>query len=192
MARPAIRGDQPAQHVPQPAARMEELFGSHHAAVVRYVRRRMPAAGVDDVVAETFLAWRRVEHVPYDALPWLLAVARNIIGTHRRGSRRWLALHVRLRSVRATDGVAHAAPEPPGSVAAALASLSDRDREALTLIAWEGLTPTQAAAVLGESPGTFRVRLHRAKRRLRRLLEQPEEQLDLAATHPLRPQGGQP
>ncbi len=53
---------------------------------------------------------------------------------------------------------------------AALARLAPREREALMLIAWEGLTPTQAASVLGESPGAFRARLHRARRRMEALL----------------------
>ena len=49
----------------------------------------------------------------------------------------------------------------------ALARLNERDREALTLVAWDGLTPAQAAAVLGEPSVRFRQRLHRAGRRLR-------------------------
>ena len=54
-----------------------------------------------------------------------------------------------------------------GRVLRALARLKERDREALTLVAWDGLTPAQAAAVLGEPPVRFRQRLHRAGRRLR-------------------------
>ena len=49
----------------------------------------------------------------------------------------------------------------------ALRSLSRLDREALLLVAWEDLTPTQAARSLGISPTAFRVRLLRARRRLR-------------------------
>jgi len=48
----------------------------------------------------------------------------------------------------------------------ALRSLSAQDREALLLVAWEDLTPTAAAASLGISAAAFRVRLHRARRRL--------------------------
>ena len=59
-------------------------------------------------------------------------------------------------------------------MAAALARLPANDREAITLIAWDGLRPAEAAIVLGQSPATFRVRLHRAKRRLRRELERGE------------------
>jgi RNA polymerase sigma-70 factor (ECF subfamily) len=54
-----------------------------------------------------------------------------------------------------------------GRVLGALAVLKERDREALTLVAWDGLTPAQAAAVLGEPSARFRQRLHRAGRRLR-------------------------
>jgi RNA polymerase sigma-70 factor (ECF subfamily) len=49
---------------------------------------------------------------------------------------------------------------------AALARLSDTDREALLLVAWEDLTASAAAASLGISPAAFRVRLYRARRRL--------------------------
>jgi RNA polymerase sigma-70 factor (ECF subfamily) len=48
----------------------------------------------------------------------------------------------------------------------------------LLLTAWEGLTTDQAATVLGCSPQAFRVRAHRARRRLMdvmRMLEQPHE-----------------
>jgi RNA polymerase sigma-70 factor (ECF subfamily) len=54
-----------------------------------------------------------------------------------------------------------------------LGDLSEADRELLTLIGWEELTPTEAAGALGISPLTARTRLHRARRRLRdRLAEQ--------------------
>jgi RNA polymerase sigma-70 factor (ECF subfamily) len=52
----------------------------------------------------------------------------------------------------------------------ALGRLSADDRELVTLIAWEGLTPAEAATVLGLSSGTARVRLHRARTRLRAAL----------------------
>jgi len=166
------------------AAGVEALFHSHYAAVSAYVRRRAPAESVDDVVAETFVvAWRRWERVPVDdALPWLLAVARNVIATQRRGMQRRSALAVRLRRFAEAQTFEPAGVEDPdGGIASALAALGEKDREALTLIAWDGLTPREAAAVLGELPATFRARLHRAKRRLRRLVEERahhEEQTD--------------
>jgi RNA polymerase sigma-70 factor (ECF subfamily) len=52
-----------------------------------------------------------------------------------------------------------------------LAALSVRDREILTMTAWEGLTPKQIARVMGTSANVVRVRLHRARARLKRQLE---------------------
>ena len=68
-------------------------------------------------------------------------------------------------------------------MAAALGRLPANDREAITLIAWDGLRPAEAATVLGQSPAAFRVRLHRAKRRLRRELDRAG-QADPRPQHP--------
>lgn len=152
------------------SARFEELFRRQYPAVSAYARRRIPSHMADDVVASTFLvAWRRLDEVPADSLPWLLAVARNVIATQQRGSRRLGALRHRLEHADVTPQPAE--DEPAGRVAAALGRLPENDREALTLIAWDGLQPSEAATVLGQSPATFRVRLHRARNRLRRELE---------------------
>lgn len=60
---------------------------------------------------------------------------------------------------------------------AALAGLPDGDREALLLVGWDGLSNPQAAGVAGCSQGAFKVRLHRARRRLAKALNQtrPDE-----------------
>jgi RNA polymerase sigma-70 factor (ECF subfamily) len=57
-------------------------------------------------------------------------------------------------------------PQAGGALRGALEQLSESDREVLLLIAWEGLSPAQAAATLGVKAATVRVRLHRARRRL--------------------------
>ena len=49
-----------------------------------------------------------------------------------------------------------------------LARLSPGERDAITLVAWEGLTPDEAAVALGCSRAAVYLRLHRARRRLRR------------------------
>ncbi len=61
-------------------------------------------------------------------------------------------------------------PAPDSAVMAALARLDEADRELITLVAWEGLDRDQIATMLGCSRATIRVRLHRARRRLARLL----------------------
>ena len=52
---------------------------------------------------------------------------------------------------------------------AALGELTELEREALLLIAWDGLSNGAAAAVAGCSVRAFEVRLSRARARLTRL-----------------------
>jgi len=137
---------------------------------------------VDDLVNEVFLvAWRRFDQIPQDPRPWLLGVARNVLGTHIRGARRARALHDLLASmeVRWTES------DPPLTgiaVATALGRLRPKDCEALMLVNWEGLTPSQAARVLGERPASFRVRLYRARSRFRILVEHSIDEPDAQAS----------
>lgn len=49
--------------------------------------------------------------------------------------------------------------------------LNDGEREVLSLVAWDGLSVREAAIVLGCQPGTYRVRLLRARRHLLHILE---------------------
>ena len=51
-----------------------------------------------------------------------------------------------------------------------MARLSADDRELLRLTAWEQLTRDEIATVLGCSANAVAIRLHRARRRLERLL----------------------
>jgi DNA-directed RNA polymerase specialized sigma24 family protein len=52
-----------------------------------------------------------------------------------------------------------------------MGELPEADREVLLLVAWEQLTPTEAAAVVGIPAATARTRLHRARTRMRAALE---------------------
>jgi RNA polymerase sigma factor (sigma-70 family) len=123
------------------------------------------ASIADDVVSETFLvAWRRLDDAPASPLPWLIGIARNVRLNARRGARRQAALAERLSREDSNAPVEQ--PSPDGDlVRAALASLSERDREVLLLSAWDDLDRDAIAAVLGCSKANVGVRLHRARRR---------------------------
>ncbi len=147
-------------------AAFERLFDAHYWAVRAYVLRRAPSSSVEDIVAETFLvAWRRRDSLGDDPLPWLLGVARRVLANQHRAERRRGALTARLGSVLPAP-----APDwdPPAAMsdelAVAMVRLSPQEREALLLVAWEGLEPARAARAAGCSPGAFRGRLHRARR----------------------------
>jgi RNA polymerase sigma-70 factor (ECF subfamily) len=152
------------------AQRFEALFEANYARVLAYALRRVDRQVAEDVAAETFaVAWRRLAAVPADELPWLYGVARRTIANQRRGNRRRAALLARLsREAPAALGSADVAGAiaERAAVVAALERLSERDRETLRLIAWEGLDTARAARAAGCSSGAFAVRLHRARRRL--------------------------
>ena len=151
------------------ARRFEALFREHHRAVLGYALRRTNPTVADDVVAETFLVcWRRLDDVPADARPWLFGVARRCLANSQRGAARRGALADRVGAATAEDR-----GRDPGDVAgdreaiqAAFAALSENDREALALVAWEDLDTRAAARAAGCSRAAFAVRLHRARRRL--------------------------
>jgi RNA polymerase sigma-70 factor (ECF subfamily) len=154
-------------------ASFRRLYMEHGREILAYALRRAGSPeDAADVAAETFLvAWRRLEDVPPDpqARLWLYGVARRALANQRRGERRRERLGERLR---ADLPAALAEPdEPPGpDVLAALDRLGPEDREVLRLSAWEELSPSEVATVLGISAIAARSRLHRARRRLRRAL----------------------
>lgn len=158
--------------------RLEVLFRQHSAAVRAYALRRTDRANADEAVGEVFVAaWRRLDDVPADALPWLLACARRVLANQRRAGRRRRALAERLEgdASRTLDRAAVSTVDvADDALSRALRELSDDDRELLLLIAWEELAPERAAQVLGCSRRTLAVRLHRARRRLRAALERIE------------------
>lgn len=153
-------------------ARLEALFCDYFSAVRSYARRRAPESMVDDVVAETFLvAWRRIDDLPDDVRPWLLGVARKTLSTQLRSARRRSSLVEKLSAAELPAAFSQV-DGPDTGLAGALQRLSATDQEVLALAAWEDLRPREAAVVLGVSPAWYRVRLHRAKRRLLRELEE--------------------
>lgn len=169
--------------------RLEHLWRDHGPRVQAYAIRHVGRDDAGDVLADVFLtAWRRIEDVPADALPWLIVAARHTIATLRRTQAR--------RSAMPVDTGEHvvilAGPGPlPEDIAVerdellhALASLSEEDREVLLLVSWDGLTNAEAANVLSCTESTFRVRLHRARARLDAALD--------SALATRTPQGQQP
>jgi RNA polymerase sigma-70 factor (ECF subfamily) len=156
--------------------RFVELYESAYSDVLRYARRRVDEDAARDAAAETFLvAWRRLDVVPPEPLPWLYGVTRGVLANEFRRS--W-------RQSRTARRIASSAPEVPREhsdrmgetevVTAALATLSEGDREVISLVAWEGLETQAAARVVGCSAGAFAVRLHRARQRLQLALADQE------------------
>lgn len=159
--------------------RFEAIFASNSQRLFDYARRRTSStADAADVMAETMLvAWRRIDEVPRgdDARLWLYGVARRVLANHRRAFRRRERLGQRLR-----DTVARVSIVPPergdelDELSRALGRLTTDERELILLASWEGLDSNEMATLLGVSSGAVRVRLHRARNRLRDAMSQPD------------------
>ena len=147
-----------------------ELYRAHYPAVLRFARRRVREADVDDVVSETFLtAWRRQDEMAAAPLPWLYRTARNVILNSNRAAGRREGLTVRIASLRENvDGAGDpiARFEQQQELAALWERIDPLDQEVLALQVWEGLSGREAAAVLGISRAACSMRATRARRRL--------------------------
>ena len=149
------------------------MWARHADDVYAYARRRIGPTSAPDVVAEVFtIAIAHPDRLPPDPLPWLYRTAWNVIANTRRADIR------RTETWAALAREATALSDDPGTVVSdraalleALKTLSEDDREALLLTTWEGLDARRAAHAAGCSTATFSVRLHRARRRLERALD---------------------
>ena len=176
---------------PPDSAAFVELYDFYLPRIYGFIYRRIGDRSVaEDLTATAFEkgleAMRRGTFRNDSFGGWLYRVAANASVDHFRRSSRLLAL----------DGTATGRPawidradEPATSEAwattlerdaleRAMASLPERHRRVLTLRYYDDLDPTEASAVLGVSPGTFAVRLHRALAALRGVLM--TEQTDVA------------
>ncbi|GLZ04544.1 hypothetical protein Acsp03_20100 [Actinomadura sp. NBRC 104412] len=158
-------------------ARFTSLYRQHYSKVLSYSLAHDQCNVAEDITNETFLTvWLKLDEVPEDdPVPWLFGIARRHRLKQRDSGRRAISIADRIRQFgderdhRSRDTADLVAERDAGL--AAFASLSERDAEILILTAWYGLTPAQAARVLGCSSATFFVRLHRARKRLTQALK---------------------
>lgn len=156
----------------------EHLVGRHSVALHGYLARRAPAAA-DDLLADVWLTAfrRRRDFDPRRgcARGWLFGIARVLLLAHRRTA--VAAVRIPSQGIEAlsadgweaVDARLDAAAMAP-ALRAALATLAEPERELLLLVAWEQLTPTEAAEALCIPAPTARSRLHRARLRMRAAL----------------------
>lgn len=159
------------------------IFDRYYVEIHGYVARRLGQDLADDIASETFLvafAQRgQYDQAHPDVRPWLYGIASNLIARHYRVEQRRYRALSRAASSDVTEdhderSVARLdAQALRRSLAEALSTISNKDRDVLLLVAWAGLTSEQAGEALGIPAGTARSRLHRARQRIRRALGAP-------------------
>ncbi|MFI2754949.1 RNA polymerase sigma factor [Cellulomonas sp. P22] len=152
------------------------LFQRHAGAVYQFLARRVGTQVAEDLLAEVFVAAvaARVRVRPHEsgsALPWLYGIARNVAATHLRRRPRpdgwppdddidWAAVDERVDAAGRRNELRQV-----------LAELTSDERDVLLLVAWDGLSPSESAAVLGITAEAARARLSRARRRAQSVLD---------------------
>jgi RNA polymerase sigma factor (sigma-70 family) len=164
---------------------LPEFYRRHVAKIVGFgVRRFANPEDVADFVADVFVevlaGAHRFDPRRGTALSWLYGLAGNIAAASLRRQARADETARRLSGRAALDGDDYDRVEAQIDAASelratyrALLGLSEDDRRLLELIAVDGLSPAAAARALGISAVAGRVRLARARQRLRAALAEP-------------------
>ncbi len=153
------------------------LLSDIHGDLARFVRRRVhDTQEVEDIVQDVLLVIHRARHTydpsrPFE--PWMYAIARNTTIDHGR-----------RRSTRGKREIlTEEVPEVPAEavtsdapLAAALEQLPQNQREAFSMLKIEGLSVEAAAQRAGVTPGTLRVRAHRAYRTVRAFIGREDDE----------------
>lgn len=153
------------------------------------VRRFANPEDVADFVATVFLevldSAHRFDATRGRAVPWLYGVGTHVALAMQRERSRAARIEQRIAGRALLGPDDHAQVEEAIDMAAELRrtyrtmqKLPDRDREVLELVALDGLDTRQVATALGLTPGAVRVRLSRARARLRALTDVDSDAAD--------------
>lgn len=151
----------------------EKRFLAAHAAshdrIYRYFRRRTDGpATAEDLCAEVFrIAWEKSGHGDDLSALVLFGMAKNVLRNHERSLSRSAGLIGAMRLERA--------PEAQGEGSAIRESidhLAPQEREVLLLTYWDNLTAVEVSKLLNTSATAVRMRLHRARKELSRIMQE--------------------
>jgi RNA polymerase sigma-70 factor (ECF subfamily) len=140
-----------------------------YPSVFRFVRRRVESAEMaEEIAADVFrVVWQKWADDSSPQLPYLLTVARNLVGNAYRSRDRQQALQEKLR----TTAVERFGDDSENVVVQnAMARLREQDRDILQMAYWDGLGTAEIAGVLQCSESAAKVRLHRARTAFRKYM----------------------
>lgn len=153
-----------------------DFYNRHYRLILTVAEQRLGGfSDAEDITAEVFrIAWMHHQQGNELSLPWVYRVLRNVIGNEYRRRDRVGSLIDRAGDDLWLDNLMRRSPEEVVSIRQVLLTLPLDDRELLYMAFWEDLTRAEMAEILGITSGALRVRLTRAKRRLKHLLADRE------------------
>jgi RNA polymerase sigma-70 factor (ECF subfamily) len=166
-----------------------KLFDRYRERVFRHAYRlTADRHDAEDVLAAAFLElWRkrhRVRIVDGSVLPWLLVTASNAARNTARSTARYRKL---LASIERTPEPAESSESAylqktiSGDAAKALGTLGKVDLQLVSLVIFEGYSVVAAAGILKMTPGTAKVRMHRARQRMKSAITGPVDAKSIPA-----------
>ena len=174
------------------AIRFEALVREHHRSIHNHVRVCYPSAHEPAVVNAVFaLLWQHLDDIPPEAVrTWLRVAARHEVLNGSREEQRWYALGDRVARLapgewESSSDIDHRLELE--AVMSALSTLSPADREVLVMSAFDGLSSSELAEILGIEPAAVKTRLSRARARLRIAVQQIERWPTEEKRHEQRP-----
>lgn len=180
---PANRPDPEVTQLVQRAVQRDpdafaSLYDRYVSTIYRYLLFRVRnISDAEDLTEEVFLrAWRAIDTYQQGERPfpvWLYRIARNLLIDRARVARQAVELPVDLVSPpNFSDPLAIVEQKLTlESFQASLLGLSAEQQQVIVLRLIEGLSYDEVGTVLGKSPGTTRVLLHRALKKLRQVME---------------------
>ncbi|WP_197289737.1 RNA polymerase sigma factor [Saccharothrix sp. NRRL B-16348] len=176
---------EPLQHPPPrertgAAAEFEKVYRAHVGMITAYfARRSADPQTVADLTADTFVraitSFGTFDPAKGSPRAWLIGIASRVFAKHceahsqRSDSARRIAGQRPLDADVLDDLVDRIdAEQAAGALLARLAELPRLDREVVELVDLDGLSPKEAAEALGVSAGAVRIRLFRARTKLRK------------------------
>jgi RNA polymerase sigma-70 factor (ECF subfamily) len=151
-----------------PHDRLRSVFESEHGRLWRSVLAYTGDPEMaSDVVAEAFAQAVRRGDALHDPQAWVWRAAFRIAGGQLSARRESRPIDLEAVGQPSADTL----PDDVVALLDALARLAAPDRQVVVLILVGGLSAAEVGAVANTSAGAVRVRLHRARARLREALE---------------------
>ena len=182
MTAPARRAtaDPRSPGAPCPDATVGDMYRNHHAAVLRYVQRRVgsPQLAEDltgDVFCKAVRMFASYRPVRASALPWLYTIAAHTVTDHYRRQRPTAALDLVPEVVSPAWGPDEVVVwrDLANRVWIAAGQLPVSQRQALWLRLGEDRDLSEIADTMQRSVMAVKLLIHRATRRVRLQLEAP-------------------
>lgn len=169
--------EQLAARASEDYAAATELYRRYLCHIYRYVRSQTPSDQVaEDLTAHVFfMAFSRAHTFRSEGAyrAWLFRIARNCISSWRRDSGRWVVLEELPDEIDESPSPASRviSLEEKSFIWKTVAKLPPTQREVVVLHYLQDLPIKEVARITRKTTGAIRVQLHRARTKLRGILE---------------------